>query len=302
MTTRPDAIALDTSRAFGRVLRDYIALTKPRVVAMVLVTATVGYYLGSSGAPDYVRLLAMLVGVGLAGGGTLALNQYLERDLDARMRRTSSRPLPAGRLQPIEALAFGAAVTAAGLIVLVMLVNSISALVTATTVISYLWLYTPLKRTTPLCSLIGAVPGALPPVSGWVAASGSLEPGACVLFAILFLWQVPHSLAVAQLYADDYARAGFRLLPVVDRDGYGTERQILANSVALLGVGLLPTLLGVTGTLYFVAAFLLGSGFLLCGVWSVRTPSPAGPRRLLFASLLYLPVLLACMALDKVPL
>lgn len=302
MNARPQAILLESSRAPERALRDFVSLTKPRIVAMVLVTATVGFHLGSTGALDRVRLLLTLIGVGLAAAGTLALNQYLERDLDARMERTRQRPLPARRLRPIDALAFGAVVTAIGLGVLSLAVNPLSGLVTAVTTVSYLWLYTPLKRTTPLCSLVGAIPGALPPVSGWVAASGVLEPGAWVLFAILFLWQVPHSLAVAQLYADDYARAGFRMLPVVDRGGYKTERQIVANCVALLAVGLLPTLVGFAGPLYFVVALVLGSSFLLCGLWAVRTPGPHGARRLLTASLLYLPLLLACMALDKVTL
>jgi len=300
MNTRPHVIVLESERAPGRALRDFVSLTKPRVVAMVLVTATVGFYLGSPGAIDYAKLLMTLIGVGLAGAGTLALNQYIERDFDARMERTRGRPLPAGRLLPLDALVFGVLVTAVGLCVLSLAVNALSSLVTAATVVSYLWLYTPLKRTTPLCSLVGAIPGALPPVSGWVAASGALEPGAWVLFAILFLWQVPHSLAVAQLYVDDYARAGFRMLPVVDRGGHTTERQIVANCVALLAVGLLPTLVGFAGALYFVAALVLGSGFLLCGLWAVRTSSIQGARRLLTASLLYLPLLLACMAADKV--
>ena len=296
----PQGVELGPSRV--RALGDFIALAKPRVVAMVLVTASVGFYLGTSGIPDYARLLWMLVGVALASGGTLALNQYLERDLDARMPRTAGRPLPTGRLQPVEALAFGVVAATAGLVTLALAVNPLSGLVTALTSASYLGLYTPLKRTTSLCTLVGAVPGALPPVTGWIAASGTLEPGALVLFAILFLWQVPHSLAIAQLYVDDYARAGFKMLPVVDRDGYGTERQILTNSLALLAVGLLPTLVGFAGPRYFIVAFVLGSGFLTCGVWSVRAPSPQSARRLLIASLLYLPLLLMSMAVDKVSL
>jgi protoheme IX farnesyltransferase len=277
-----------------------IELTKPRVVTMVLVTTAVGFYLGRSAAPNWVLLAYTLIGTALAAGGTLALNQYLERDADAQMRRTQKRPLPSGRLQPIEALVFGAGTTACGLIVLTALATPLSALVTATTVITYLGLYTPMKRTTPLCGVVGAIPGALPPVTGWVAAQGGFGPGAWALFAILFLWQLPHSLAIAQLYAEDYARAGFRLLPIVDRNGRSTERQIVINCIALLAVGLAPTLVGVAGALYFAVALLLGGAFLACAIAGAVHPSAAAARRVMFASLVYLPALLACMAWDKV--
>jgi protoheme IX farnesyltransferase len=283
-------------------LSDFIELTKPRVVAMVLVTTLVGFYLGSVGSPDYLLLLAVLVGTGLSAGGTLALNQYLERDADALMDRTRNRPLPTGRLQPIDALCFGGALTAIGLLLLTLAVNPLSGLVTATTVVTYLGLYTPMKRRTPLCGVVGAVPGALPPVTGWVAATGTLGTGAWVLFAILFLWQLPHSLAIAQLYADDYARAGFRLLPIVDRAGRSTERQIVINCVALVAVGLMPTMFGLAGTVYFALALVLGLAFLACGVVSALRPSPAAVRRTVLASLIYLPALLAAMAFDKVSL
>lgn len=285
-----------------RAVRDFVELTKPRVVTMVLVTTLVGFYLGAWGTPDWWLLAATLLGTGLSAGGTLALNQYLERDADARMDRTRGRPLPSGRLQPLDALLFGAAVTAAGLLMLTLLVNPLSGLVTATTVATYLGCYTPMKRTTPLCGIVGAVPGALPPVTGWVAATGGLGAGAWALFTILFLWQLPHSLAIAQLYAADYARAGFRLLPVVDRDGHSTERQIVINCVALLAAGLAPTLIGLAGTLYFAVALVLGIGFLAVGIASVLRPSTAAARRVMLASLIYLPLLLGCMAWDKVAL
>ena len=284
-----------------RYLADFFALTRPRVVLMVMITTLVGFYLASVGTPDYVRLTQTLVGLGFAAGGTLALNQYLERDVDARMQRTRLRPLPDGRLQPSEALIFGVAITGAGLLHLALFVNSLSAFVTAISVGSYLFLYTPLKRKTSLCSIVGAVPGALPPVIGWAAARGELGVEAWVLFAILFLWQIPHSLAIARLYRDDYARAGIRLLPVIEPDGGSTGRQIVSNCLALLAVGSLPTLIGLAGSVYFVGAFILGVGFLGCGIGLAISRSETAARRLLLASLVYLPAQLGLMALDKVP-
>jgi heme o synthase len=281
---------------------DYLALTKPRVVAMVLITTFVGFYLASPGWLDWLLLGHTLIGVALASGGTLALNQYLERDLDARMLRTRERPLPEGRLRPGEALGFGVGITASGLIYLALLVNPLSGLVTAISVGSYLFLYTPLKLLTPLCVMVGAVPGALPPVTGWVAACGQLSLEAWVLFSILFLWQIPHSLAIAVLYRDDYARADFQLLPVVDPDGNATARQVIVNLLALLGVGLLPTTIHLAGPWYFITAFILGVAFLMCGAVMATAYSTAAARRLLYASLIYLPALLLMMAIDKIRL
>ena len=295
-----EAIVAAQARDRRRVVADLIALTKPRVVLMILVTTVVGYYVGLSGAPDYARLVHLLVGTLLAAGGTLALNQYWERDVDARMERTRVRPLPEGRLAPLEALLFGTAVTVAGLGYLGAFVSSMVLLVTAATTAVYLFAYTPLKLKTPLCTIVGAVPGALPPVTGWVASREDFGIGAWVLFGILFLWQLPHTLAIARLYRDDYARAGVRLLPVVDAEGTSTERQIVTGCLALLAVSLLPTLIGLAGPVYFVGAFVLGAGFLVLGTRQALTPSPASARRVLFASLLYLPILLALLAFDKV--
>ena len=300
MNGSPHSAAVEVNRVRARAIGDVLALSKPRVVVMVLATTLVGFYLGTSGLTDYWLLVKALVGTGLAASGTLALNQYLERDLDARMFRTRGRPLPAGRLQPMTALAFGILITAVGLVVLTVSVSPLSGVITAVTVVTYLFGYTPLKLRTPLCTVIGAIAGALPPVTGWAAARGGLGNGAWVLFAILFLWQLPHTLAIATLYASDYARAGFRLLPVIDADGRRTHRQIVSNCAALMVVGVMPTLFGLTGAVYFFAALLLGALFFVCGLSMALAPSPTAARRVLLASLVYLPLLLAVMAADKI--
>jgi len=298
--SRPGHVVVATlERERSRVAADLVALTKPRVVVMVLVTTVVGYYVGLAGAPDYGRLLALMLGTVLAAGGTLALNQYWERDVDARMERTRSRPLPEGRLAPLEALLFGAGLTAAGLVVLGLGAGWVATLVTAATFVLYVFAYTPLKLRTSLCTLVGAVPGALPPVTGWAAARDDLGLGAWVLFAILFLWQLPHTLAIARLYQADYARAGVRLLPVIDAEGGATERQILSGCLGLLAVSLLPTLIGLAGGVYFVGALLLGGAFVVLGAQQALAPSPLRARRVLLASLLYLPALLALLAFNK---
>src|SRR6266851_1227866 len=282
-----------------QVVSDLVALTKPRVVIMVLVTTLVGYDAGLTGSPDYVRMVHLLIGTLLAAGGTLALNQYWERGVDARMERTRARPLPDGRLQPLEALLFGAVLTILGVAYLAALVGVAVALVTAATAILYLFVYTPLKLRTALCTLVGAVPGALPPVTGWVAARDDVSIGAWVLFAILFLWQLPHTLAIARLYREDYARAGVRVLPVVDRDGASTERQIVVASVGLLAVSLLPTVMGWTGSIYLAGALVLGLAFVAVGLSHALAPSSLSARRVLYFSLLYLPLLLGLLAFDK---
>jgi protoheme IX farnesyltransferase len=300
MTTTPIAEAAVSGLA--RRMADYVELAKPRIVLMVLVTAFVGFYLGSDDIPDYVMLLQTLFGTALAAGGTLALNQLVERDTDAKMERTRHRPLPDGRLQPRDALSFGLVLTVAGLLYLWLAISFLSAAVTALITVSYLFCYTPLKLRSALCVLVGAVPGALPPVIGWVAATGSFDVGAWVLFAIIFLWQVPHTLAIGRLYREDYARAGIQFLPVIDLEGESTNRQILCHTAALLAVSLLPTLLGLAGPMYFGAALLLGVGLLASGIRLALESTLARARKLLFVSLIYLPVLLLVMALDRVPL
>jgi protoheme IX farnesyltransferase len=285
--------------AAPRRLADFVELTKPRVVTMVVLTTLLGFYLGAPAAIDWLRLAVTLLGTGLAASGTMALNQYFERDLDARMFRTRGRPLPDGRVDPFEAAIFGTAITVIGLLLLWSAVGALPAAVTAVTSVSYLFAYTPLKPRTSLCTLVGAVPGALPPLTGWAAASGTLDLAAWTIFAIMFVWQIPHSLAIAQMYRDDYARAGFRLLPVVDRDGRSTIRQIVSYSFSLLSVGMLPTVLGLTGPVYLVASLALGLGMLLAAIRLARSSATADARRVMFASLIYLPCLFAVMAIDK---
>jgi len=295
--------AIDTTlTGLFRRVADFVELAKPRVVLMVLITAFVGFYVGSEEIPDYLKLFQTLVGVALAAGGTLALNEFFERETDALMDRTRHRPLPDGRVQPSEAFWFGLVATLAGLFYLIVSVNFMSAWVTALITTSYLLVYTPMKRKSPLCMLVGAVPGALPPVIGWAAARGSLDIDAWVLFAIMFLWQVPHTLAIARLYREDYAKAGIQFLPVIEPESGSMNRQIISHCAALLAVSLLPTLVGLAGAIYFIAAFVLGIALLANGIRLAMEPTLSRARRLLFASLIYLPVLLLVMALDRVPL
>ena len=286
--------------AFARRAADYVELVKPRLVVMILITTAAGFYLGAQQAVDWMLCLHTVFGAGLTAAGVLGLNQYIERDVDAQMKRTQERPLPGGRMRPLEALVVGAALTGSGMLYLTFIVNMLSGFIISLIVVSYLFLYTPLKRKTSLCTLIGAVPGALPPVVGWVAARGALTGEAWVLFAILFLWQLPHSLAIAYIYREDYAKAGFRLLPVIHPDGASTCRQIVVNCVALFGIGLLPTWYNIAGSVYFFTALLAGGAFLAIGIYLARTRSMKAARYLLYASLLYLPVVFITMALDKI--
>jgi protoheme IX farnesyltransferase len=294
-----EVIAAGIPRDWYQVALDLFALTKPRVLLMVLVTTLIGYFVALGGPADYLRVAHLLAGTLLAAGGTLALNQYVEREVDALMERTKRRPLPAGRLRPLEALLFASTLTSLGVAYLAVGVGVVAAALTLATTILYILAYTPLKPRTALCMLVGAVPGALPPVIGWVAARGDLGLGAVVLFGILFLWQFPHTLAIAHLYRDDYARAGVRVLPVVDSHGTMSERQIVSSTLGLIAVSLLPTVIGISGIAYFVTACALGLGLLGAGLAHANTPSAASARRVLMASLLYLPLLLAVLAFDK---
>lgn len=282
------------------VLADYLELTKPRITLMVMLTALVGFVMASPlGSVDGAGLAAALLGTGLVAAGASCLNMLIERDIDLRMHRTRQRPLPAGRLRPAEALAFGVAVTLAGLLQLAWTSGPLSAGIAAATWASYLFLYTPSKPRTSLSTVVGAFPGALPPVIGWAAARGTLDGGAFVLFAILFLWQIPHFLAIAWIYREDYARGGLPMLPVLDPNGLVTGRQAVANSLALLVVSLTPVLARMAGGLYLTGAILLGSVFVaVAGIAAVRRTVPAA-RWLFLTSVLYLPALCGLLVLDR---
>jgi len=275
-------------------------LAKARLTFLVLLTTLVGFYLGYRGPVDYLRMLHLLLGTALVAGGASALNQLLEREYDARMRRTQTRPLPSGRLEPQTVLIIGAVASATGLIYLAFAVNLLTSVVGAATLFSYLFVYTPLKRVTWLNTAVGAVPGALPPLMGWTAARNELSVEGWTLFAILAFWQLPHFLAIAWIYREDYARAGFKMLPVVDPEGHRTGRQAVSHTLGLLPVSLCPFLLHLTGPVYLTGATLLGLIFLWFAIQFARQLSTARARQLFFVSILYLPLLLAVMVLDKI--
>ena len=279
---------------------DYWTLTKPEVNVLVLASTLAGFYLGSRGPLSGLRLAHTLLGTLLVASGTATLNQFIEREYDARMRRTANRPLPAGRLAPSWALGFGVLLSAAGALDLALAVNALSSLLAVLTLGSYLAFYTPLKRRTPLCTLVGAFPGAMPPLIGWAAARGSLSREAWVLYAVLFLWQFPHFLGIAWMYREDYARAGYIMLPLKDVDGRFTGREIFACTLLLLPVSLMPVLLGQAGVVYLVGATLVGLAFLLCGARLAHSRSNALARSLVLASVVYLPLLFVLMMVDKI--
>ncbi len=280
-------------------LRSYLELTKPEVTSLVVISTLAGFYLASQGSLDLVLLLHTLAGTALVAGGTAAFNQFFERGDDVKMRRTANRPIPAGRVQPSPALWFAAIVSAAGILYLALAVNFTASLLASLTWGSYLFCYTPLKKRTTLCTAVGALPGAMPPLIGWAAARNALSAEAWVLYAILFFWQFPHFLSIAWMYREDYARAGIRMLPVVDASGKATGRQMVLCSLALLPVSLAPTLLGMTGTLFLGGSLVLGFAFLYFSVQAALTPSNVRARRLLQASVIYLPFLFALLMVDK---
>ena len=285
--------------ARGATLADFVELTKPRITTLVVLTALVGFVMASPGPPAGLPLWFALAGTGLVAAGASALNMVLERDTDARMHRTRNRPLAAGRMRAPEAIGFGLGLTALGLTGLVRFSGPLPAAVAFVTWFIYLFCYTPLKRRTSLSTLVGAVPGALPPVIGWAAAKGAIDGGAFVLFAILFLWQVPHFLAIAWIYREDYARGGLPMLPVVDAAGRLTGRQTVAHAFALLLVSLVPTAVGMAGRIYLAGALLLGVGMLAFSLRLALLRTVPAARALFLTSVIYLTGLCALLVADR---
>lgn len=288
---RPDARTRATA---------FYDLTKPGITRMVLVTTAAGFYLAARGAIDLLLLFNTLLGTAMAASGTNALNQWVERTQDAQMRRTASRPLPSGRLRSTEAVVFAWSISLIGMLYLTVFVNLATALVVALSLSSYVFIYTPLKRKTWISTPIGAVPGALPILAGWTASGQPVTAGAWALFAIMFAWQMPHFYALAWIYREDYGRAGFRMLTVVDGTGVRAARHTLYFAAALIPISVLPTLLGIAGDVYMIGALALGVGFLLLTTGMLRKPSERVAWRIFTGSIIYLPILLLLMVIDKV--
>jgi heme o synthase len=279
----------------------YIALTKPDVSFLVLVTTAAGYYMGVRGPVGWLHMMHVVFGTLLIAGGTAALNHYVERDSDHAMRRTASRPLPSGVLQPQRALAFGIALCVGGAIDLFFAAGALASGLGVATCLSYLLAYTPLKKRTVWATFVGAFPGAIPPMIGWVAATGSLDRGAWLLSGILFVWQFPHFYAISWMYREDYARAGIMMLPVVDREGTRTFRQIIFYAAALVGVSLLPAVLGLAGVIYFFGALVICTGLVQVCLWAASNKTNVRAKWLMHATVLHIPLLLGLMIYDKLP-
>jgi protoheme IX farnesyltransferase len=292
MSAHPPAVI---DRRYNARVSDLVELTKPRITSMVLITTLVGFYMGSRDSLNFLLLFHAIVGTALVASGASALNQYFERDLDARMQRTRNRPLPGGRLLPNEALFFSTLVAAAGVTYLGLFVNLLTASIGLLTLAAYIFVYTPLKTRTTLCTLVGAFPGAAPPVMGWTAARNDIDALALSLFAILFLWQMPHFFAIAWIFTEDYVRGGF----VTHVRGERTGRQIVFFCCALIPISVLPTLFGLTGIMYLLGAILLGFVYLGYGFAVALFRTNTHAQRLLMVSVLYLPALLVLMMLDK---
>jgi protoheme IX farnesyltransferase len=278
---------------------DYCTLTKPELTFLSVVTALTGYYLGANGSIHASLLLHTLLGTALVGGGAGALNQYVEREYDGMMKRTENRPVPSGRVHPLEALIFGMILSIIGIADLTLYTNPLTGFLASVTLVSYIFLYTPLKRITPLSTIVGAFPGALPPVMGWTAARNEVTPEAIVLFGLLFVWQIPHFLSLAWMYRKDYARAGYRLLTVVEPEGNMAARQILAYTALLLPLSVIPWTIGMFGVVYLVLALLLSLAFLAVSVRLLRDRSNVAARLVFAGSLIYLPLLMAIMVIDR---
>jgi heme o synthase len=282
-----DAVTL-SQPTFGSITKDYLELSKARIVMLVLITTAAGYLIGNTGPIDWVAFFHALFGTALVAAGTNALNQYVEREHDRKMKRTRLRPVPDGRISPRAALFFSASIAILGTLYLGLATNWLTAGLGALTLVSYIFVYTPMKRVTNLCTIVGAIPGAIPPVMGWVAATGSIDPGAWLLFAILFFWQMPHFMAISWIYREDYARGGFAMLAVEDKDGSATARQAVIWALALLPISLFPYQLHIAGAVYFFGALLGGIAFIAAAFAFWRQRDNRSAKKLFMVSNLYL--------------
>jgi protoheme IX farnesyltransferase len=303
MRTSTEILGVTSARSAAAVFAE---LVKARLTTLVLLTTFVGFYMGEQGAMHFALMFHVLAGTALVAAGGAALNQLFEREYDAKMRRTQNRPLPAGQLEPVTVMIFGGVCATAGLFYLALAVNLLTSVMGAVTLLGYLFIYTPLKRVTWLNTLVGAVPGALPPVMGWTAARGELSGEGWALFAIVAFWQIPHFMSIAWIYRDEYAKAGFKMLPVVDPDGHRAGQQAVNHALALLFVSLCPFVFQMAGTIYLAGALILSGGYLWFALQFLRQLSLAQAeltlvraRQLFLASIIYLPLLLAVMVLDK---
>jgi len=286
-----DAVALVQHATLGRAASDFLALTKPRLNLLVVATSGAGYYLGAPGRPELAAMIETIVGTALVAGGSAALNQVYERETDALMSRTRLRPLPAGRVSLLDATVFGLALSGAGLLLLALFANLLAFALAAVTLLVYVGIYTPMKRLSPAATYVGAIPGALPPVIGWVASHGTIGVGGVALFAIVLLWQIPHFMAIAWICRDDYGKAGFPMLPIIEPSGRRAARQALVYALALVPVSVVPTLAGTAGVMYAVLALPLGAALAWFAIRFAATRSDPDARRLFFGSIVYLPLL-----------
>jgi protoheme IX farnesyltransferase len=298
---RGTAIAQTAKPAVAEKLGAYIALTKPDVSFLVLMTAGAGYYMGVRGPIGWLHMTHVIVATMMIAAGTAALNHYIERESDRHMRRTATRPLPAGVLSPAEALRFGVILCLLGAVDLCLTAGVWPCVLGVFTCLSYLLAYTPLKKRTVWATFVGAIPGAIPPMIGWTAATGKLDAGAWLLFAILFVWQFPHFYAISWMYREDYARAGILMLPVVDKEGHRTFRQIVLYAAGLVAVSLLPAILGLAGVLYFFGALVTCTGLVQICLWAAHAKTNIRAKWLMHATVLHIPILLGLMMLDKLP-
>jgi protoheme IX farnesyltransferase len=297
----PNARSRSTALAQPTKLSAYVALTKPDVSFLVLMTTGAGFYMAVRGPMPWLHMIHVVFATMLIAAGTAALNHYIERESDRYMRRTATRPLPTGLLTPAEALRFGLALAIAGAVDLYLVAGYLACLLGVLTSLSYLLAYTPLKKRTVWATFVGAIPGAIPPMIGWAAASGKLDAGAWLLFAILFLWQFPHFHAISWMYREDYARAGILMLPVVDKDGTRTFRQIVLYASGLIAVSLLPAVMGFAGVLYFFGALVTCTASLQVCLWAASAKTNIRAKWLMHATVMHIPILLGLMMYDKLP-